>query len=335
MPVHVAALLQRAEPHPWVERVRSEGVAVTEIRCGRRQYGAEIRAVEALIRDLRPAVVQSHNYHADIVALFAARRGRVPVVSMVHGFSDGDFKNRIYEALDRILLRFFDHVICVSDTIRQRAERWGCPPSRISVIQNGYAAPLFKSRGEARALLGIAPDEPAVGWLGRLSPMKGPDLLVEAVAQLSVRAAVVVIGDGPESEALQRRRDELGIAPDRLRLLGARAEAAQLMRAFDAIVLSSRSEGTPMVVLEAMAAGVPVVSFAVGGIPAILDASSGWLVPPADTAALAAALREVLTDRAEAARRVEKARIVLDQRFGVEPWLEKIHEAYRRAIARS
>src|SRR6185503_19426842 len=114
-----------------------------------------VRELAAIIRDTRVAVVHSHNYHADIVALFAARRAGVPVITTVHGFSGGSLKNRAYEWLDRWLLRFFDRVICVSDETRSRVVRAGCPPERVVLIRNGYSASSFPLRRDARAMLGL------------------------------------------------------------------------------------------------------------------------------------------------------------------------------------
>jgi glycosyltransferase involved in cell wall biosynthesis len=116
-------------------------------------------------------------------------------------------------------------------------------------------------------------------------------------------------------------------------LRGSRDNAAALMPAFDVLVLSSRTEGTPMAILEAMSAGVPVVAFAVGGIPQVLGAGSGWLVPPGDIAGLRSAIGDALADPAEATRRAARAREILRGEHGVEEWIKRVHQVYFAAAA--
>jgi glycosyltransferase involved in cell wall biosynthesis len=327
--VHVATLLQDNSPHPFAEHLKTSGVPVAEVRCGRRRYFAEARAVARIARERDVSVIHSHNYHADVVALLAARMDALPLVSTVHGFSEGDWKNRLYERGDRWLLRYFDAVICVSDSIRDRLIRSGCPADRLTVIQNGYGPSTFLDRNTARARLGLHPTAAIAGWVGRLQGAKGADLLVSALATPSAAdTQLVVIGDGPDRDLVLRSRDQCGISPDRLRFLGARENAAELLPAFDALVLSSRTEGTPMVILEAMAARVPVVSFAVGGIPNILDEASAWLVPPLDVSGLGTAIHAALSDPAARARKAATAAEILRDRFGVEQWLARVEQVY-------
>jgi glycosyltransferase involved in cell wall biosynthesis len=105
-------------------------------------------------------------------------------------------------------------------------------------------------------------------------------------------------------------------------------DAARLLAAFDVLVLSSRTEGTPMILLEAMAAGVPVVSFAVGGVPNVLSDTTGWLVPPGDLAALQEAVRQALQSEPSAASRAAAARRRVAERFGLEAWLDRVEQIY-------
>jgi glycosyltransferase involved in cell wall biosynthesis len=333
-PVSVAALLQDQVRHPFVERLRADGIPVAEIKTGRRHYLAEVRQLTGLLQSGQVTLVHAHNYHADYVGYLAARRCAVPVVTTVHGFSGGDWKARLYEILDRRLMRSFDAVICVSEHTADIVRGSGVPERRIAVIPNAYQGRPVLPRGEARRRLALPGDQRVVGWVGRLSFEKGPDLLVEAVARLGLDDVVtVLVGDGPERDRVEGLRSRLALAPDRVRLVGRREDAAALLCAFDAIVISSRREGTPMILLEAIAAGVPVVSFGVGGVPGVVDESSAWLVPERDVDALARAVRHALTDPAEAARRAEAARAVLAERFGVEPWLDRYEAVYREAQA--
>ena len=144
---------------------------------------------------------------------------------------------------------------------------------------------------------------------------------------------VSVVGDGPLRERVQEAARHLGVA-DRIHWHGIVEGAARLSPAFDCFVLSSRTEGTPIALLEAMASGVPVVATAVGGVPDVLRPEEGLLVPPENPAALAAAIRDALTDRQGAERRAERARSRVARDFAAAPWLERHAGFYRTILAR-
>jgi glycosyltransferase involved in cell wall biosynthesis len=194
------------------------------------------------------------------------------------------------------------------------------------------AAPVL-SREDARASLGVSAEGLRVGWVGRLTAEKGPDVMVEAAARLTdPRAAVSMLGVGAERERLGARARDLGLG-DRLTFHGIVPRAARLMRAFDVLALSSRTEGTPIVLFEALAAGVPVVATSVGGVPDVVSPGEALLVPPDDPAALADAIRRVVSDPAAAAARARAGAARLAAAFGVEPWLDAYEEIYRQVAA--
>ena len=141
------------------------------------------------------------------------------------------------------------------------------------------------------------------------------------------------VGDGPDRPALEAAAARLGVA-DRVRFHGLVPDAWRLLRAFDVLLLSSRSEGTPMILLEAMFAGVPIVSTAVGGVPDLLGEGSARLVRAGDTRALGAALADVLDDPAAAARGAVVARARLEQEFAPAPWIARHMDLYSRLAAR-
>jgi glycosyltransferase involved in cell wall biosynthesis len=207
-------------------------------------------------------------------------------------------------------------------------------PARLRVLPNAWApAAPFLSRAEARAALGVPPGGPRVGWAGRLTPEKGPDVLVEAAGRLTdLDLAFSLLGAGSERDRLGARARALGLA-DRLTFHGILPRAGRLMRGFDLLVLSSRTEGTPIVLFEALAAGVPVVATAVGGVPDVVSAGEAVLVPPDDPAALADAIRRVVADPAAAASRARAGAARLAAAFGVEPWLDAYEEIYLKLAA--
>jgi glycosyltransferase involved in cell wall biosynthesis len=181
-------------------------------------------------------------------------------------------------------------------------------------------------------MLGIPPGAVALGWVGRLSPEKGADLFLRAVKGLCDEQTVaVLIGAGDDEPRLRRLIASLGFRNGAVRLVGQKPDAGSLLQAFDVLAISSRTEGLPIVLLEAMAAGTPTVAFAVGGIPDVLTEESGWLVEPGNVPALTAVLNQAVRDREEAARRATAARDILRARFSPDRWIEQVEAVYQQA----
>src|SRR5206468_12641449 len=159
---------------------------------------------------------------------------------------------------------------------------------RIRLVPNAWDGRSHPwSRVEARNALGLPLDAFVVGWVGRLIPVKGCDIFLRAVRMLcDLPVHVSIIGGGPEEERLRALVAEDGVR-ERVHFHGYREEAAKVFRAFDVWVLSSRSEGTPMVLFEAMAAGVPIVATDVGGVGDVLSDAEAFLVPAKDPITLA------------------------------------------------
>lgn len=169
--------------------------------------------------------------------------------------------------------------------------------------------------------------------MGRLSHEKGADVFLKSITRLAdIPLVASVIGAGPEETALRALADDLGIS-DRVRWHGALPDAGQYFAGFDAYALSSRTEGTPMVLFEAMAAGTPIVASTVGGVPDVITPVDGWLVGAEDSDAIAAALRAVHADAAQAAARASAAKRRLREEFGADAWLSRYEHLYRRLVA--
>lgn len=312
---------------PLTRQLRAAGVAVDEVRCGRRQYRAEARAAARIVTATGSKLLHTHGYHGEIVGWMAAKHAGVPVVATAHGYLDRDFKERLYGKVDRWVMRRMDATIAVSRGVESVLLDGGHRRDRLVVIRNGMPAPRRQlDRAAARAQLGVTGDGPVVGWIGRLSVEKGADLFVQAMAATDPSVRAVLVGDGAARGAIER----LTAGTPRIVLAGQHADAARLLAAFDVLAISSRTEGTPMVVLEAVNARVPIVSFRVGGIPDVITEESGWLVPALDTAALARALGEALASPSERARRTARALELLSAELGIEAWLANVWAQYDR-----
>lgn len=333
--VHVAASVDpgAGATHPLVVELRAAGVAVEPVEVGGRAYLRERAAIAALCRRISPDVVHTHGSRPDIGDAGVARGLGVPTVSTVHGFTGGGWKNRCYEWLQERAFRKFDAVVAVSQPIVDRLLARGVPADRLHLLRNVWSggSPML-SREEARRALGIPLPEFRVGWVGRLTKEKGPDVMVAAVgAGLDPEWHLSMIGGGRERDGLELMAKSLQV-DGLISWHGGVPDAARTMKAFDVFVLSSRTEGTPIVLFEAMAAGIPVVATRVGGVPDVLSEREAFLVPSEDPRAIVSAIRRIVTDPSEGARRVAAAQERLAREFAVGPWLDRYIEIYRTVV---
>ena len=313
----------------------------TTLHRGPRQTRASLLYPVRLARDIRaiaPDVVHTHS-GVWLKGARAARIARVPrVVHTEHGRHFPD--PMLSRWLDRLASRLTDVVVAVSDDLaRTLVARVGVSPEIVRVVRNGVVVRQrteCPSPGGLRSRLGLKPGAPLLVSIGRLEPVKGYDVLLEALARLAsvedgqpaVVPALIIAGDGSLRADLERRVDDLGLAGD-VRLPGWVDDVAALLEEADLFVLASHSEGTSISLLEAMAAGVcPLVTDVGGNADVLGDALSHRLAPPGDPEALAGALRRALADPVARARDGRAARERADRRYGVDAMAEGYAAAY-------
>ncbi len=326
----VAALLPSADiPHPFVAPLEDAGVPVLQIALPPRAYRAQQRAIRRCAVETGAEIIHSHGYHPDLLVPGAARAARVATVTTVHGFTGGGWKNRLYERLQRRAFRGYDATVAVSRPLRNRLARI-VPPGALHLLPNAWGEQTRTlPRAAARRQLNLDPEHYVIGWVGRLSQEKGPDVLLAALEQVQdLPVHTAFLGSG---RLLPRLKEQVAESKLRSRVhwLGNVSQAGALFSAFDLLVLSSRTEGTPMVLFEAMAAAVPIVATSVGGVPDVVGPDEAFPVPPDDPAALARTIRYVYQNRDEAARRAEKAAERLGSVFGLAAWLDGYETIYQ------
>jgi glycosyltransferase involved in cell wall biosynthesis len=306
--------LDRGEWQPTL--LHSPSRALTPVAAAAAELGAQVRpvpdvslgpagarAMTRLIRDLRrerPAVFHAHLAWplAARLPLCAALVARVPaVVATFHLFPPAPLR-RTTLLQGRLLARRMGRAIAVSQAIATSLEdALGWPPRKIEVIRNGIDVERFRGTAD-RGLhrdLAAGSDDLVFLTVARLDRQKGVDVLLRAV-QSVYGARFVIVGAGDERAQLEHAAETLGVR-ERVLFLGPRDDVPALLAASDAFVLPSRFEGTPLALLEAMAAGKPVVASAIPGTDEIVaDGETGLLVRPNDSDALAAALRRVVSD---------------------------------------
>ena len=318
--------------------LEAAGIEVLRVRVRGRAYLEERAAVVALCRHVAPDIVHTHGYRPDVVDGPAIRRLGIATVSTIHGLTNHEnLKGRFFHWLQARALRRYDAVAVVSRPLVQAYAERGISADRLHCVPNGWGGPPPLERDAARRSLGIDEHDVVVGWIGRLSAEKGADVFINAMARVARRHAsesqlkAVVIGDGPERESLRERARLLGLTDQQIDWLGVVTGAGRLAAAFDVFVLSSRSEGTPIVLLEAMAAGTPVVATSVGGVPDVVTRAEALLVPPDEPLALAAAIDDSLRHRPAAHARAAAARQRLAAEYDLGLWLSRYEEVYREA----
>jgi glycosyltransferase involved in cell wall biosynthesis len=319
--------------HPVIRTLREQGVPVHPILVPRRGYLQERREVRRLLHVSRPDIVHTHGYRSDLLDSGIARSMGIPTVTTIHGSSRMSWRTALYEAIQFRLLRRFQAVVAVSRPLVADLHRARVPPDRIRLVPNAWGGLSHPwPRVVARNALGLPLDAFVIGWVGRLIPVKGCDIFLRAMQQLrDLPVHASIIGGGPEQERLQALVAEDGVR-ERVHFHGYREEAAKLFSAFDVWVLSSRSEGTPLVLFEAMAAGVPIVATDVGGVGDVVSEAEACLVPPKDPSALAACLRDIHAGRLRTRERVTAASKCLVEHFGTEQWIDRHVEVYQSLL---
>lgn len=333
--VVVAAVVEpRSELEAFARPLETAGIEIVRLGVPPRKYLLERAKVARLLRERQPAVVHTHGYRVDVVDAGVARRIGIATVATVHGFTGGDGKNRFYEWLQLRALKCMDSVVAVSRALADHLESQGVSADRLHTVPNAYVRltePL--EREAARRALGVGDRQFRVGWVGRLSYEKGPDVFLQALAKVkALPFTVSIFGSGPERQRLEKRANQLGVN-DRIQWHEMIKDAARYFRAFDLLVLSSRTEGTPMVLLEAMAVGVPAIATDVGGVPDLLSPREGVLVPPGDAEAIADAMRSAFDDRQGSLAKAQRAQIKVDE-YTAESWVARYEAVYRQVAAR-
>jgi glycosyltransferase involved in cell wall biosynthesis len=318
--------------------LRAAELAGVRVLLLQRRRRLSLAAWLRLYRALRHVdVLHAHKFGSNVWGVLLGRAARVPVViAHEHTWSfEGEPLRRF---LDRHLVSpLSDRFLAVSELdARRMVSVEGIDPASIEVIRNGIPDLPPGDGARVRDELGVAREAPVVGTVCVLRPQKGVDHLLEAAA-VTQRAMpglrLIVAGDGPERAALEAQADRLGLG-EAVIFAGARRDVGDVLAAFDVAVLASDFEGTPLALLEYMAAARPIVATSVGGIPDVLeDGVTGLLVPPRDVAALAGALVSLLGDEPRrrslgaAARALQQCDWTIDATVGALAALyERLHE---------
>ncbi len=286
-----------------------------------------------LIRRFRPHIVHTHTAKAGAVGRVAARLAGVPlVVHTFHGHTFrgywGPFGSRGVVAIEQMLARLTDRLIAVSDRVRDDLIEFRiAPPEKIAAIPLGLDLEPFAQMERSPS------EEPIVGIVGRLVPVKNHALFLEMARRLirgGFPGRFVVVGDGELRGELEKSTVDLG---DRVAFTGWRRDLPQVYSQLSVVVNTSINEGTPVALIEAMAAGAPVVATAVGGAPDVVrPGETGWLAPGGDADALAESVKAALRDDGRIAARAQ-AEVL--ERYSKERLIRDVEKLYESLIQKS
>lgn len=333
--VVVAAVLPpgQSTAHPVVEALKEAGVRTEVMAVGTREYRRERAAVRALLLATKAQILHTHGYRPDVIDGGVARQAGAAHVTTLHGFTAQSWKGHLYEWLQVRAAVRADAAIAVSKPIQQRLE--GAGGSAVAhLLQNAVTPhPHPLNRRAAREALGLPVDATLIGWVGRLSAEKGPDLFLDAFVQLRDAQANtsqrpvhgVFVGDGPLRSTLEARQ----VAD--VHFTGMVQGASRFLAAFDALALTSRTEGTPMILLEAMWAGLPILATRVGGVPGVVDEQCA-LLPAPMVHSIADALQILVADPSASQSRAAMARVRVAERHDPVRWIATHEEIYTSVV---
>jgi len=339
----IATFIRGDPSNVFIETARASGITVHVLRERGLGDTSVLKELGGIVSSERPHVIQTHAVKSHFLVRWAGLPKRTPWVAFHHGYTWPTFRARVYNQLDRWSLGAAGaaaKILTVSVPFREELVAIGVAPERIEIVHNAirpdWGAATTDDAPDLRAELGIAPEQSVILIVGRLSREKDHLTLLHAVNRLrpNLNPHLLVVGEGPERGRIEQEIQRLGLSGN-VTLTGQQRSAEPYYRIANLAVLSSLSEGSPNALLEAMAAGVPVVATSVGGIPEIVaHEESALLVPPGQVDSMAAAMEKLLVDAALAARLVERGRSLVLEKHAPIARAKRLANIYRLVATR-
>ncbi|MBZ5522469.1 MAG: glycosyltransferase family 4 protein [Acidobacteriia bacterium] len=315
-----------------VVKCRKEGIPAFVIDCSGRLDWKAIRQLRRLLREHPVDIVHAHNYKSNLYAWLATRGSGIPLAATCHNWTGSTASLRLYASLDRMVLRGFTKIVAVSAPVAEELRRACVADDRISVIRNGIDTEVFRSA--VAAFPRESPSQITIGTVCRLVREKGvADLLHAARSLLKTHPDLrfLIAGDGPYRPEFEALAAYLGIAA-KVRFLGFQSDMPAVYASMDIFTLPSYNEGLPVSVLEAMAAGKPVVASRAGALPEVINETVGSLIAPGDREALVRSLGRLIDDPALMREQGANASRMVRQRFDAQEMARQYVEVYEDAL---
>jgi succinoglycan biosynthesis protein ExoA len=323
----------------FLQALQAKNVTTVGIPTG--SAGASLRALTDYVKESRIHAICAHGYKADILGLLAGKRCHVPVACFLRGWTGEDFKVRVYESLDRISLRFADRIVCLSSTQATRLAARGGIGRKIRVVPNSIDVPRISpevrtiARKEMQRRFGLREDGLLIASAGRLSPEKGVEDLLKIAPLLTAtlpKLQILIFGEGPLREKYWQTIHELELN-GRVILAGFQSDLRSLLPGLDLLVNPSHAEEMPNIVLEGMAAGIPVLATRVGGVEEIAGPERAvFLVDPQNPDGLASSVCELLNNPDRATALAHKGHRRVAERYSVQQQIQAMHSVYEELV---
>ena len=326
---------------PLCRDLVNEGIPHVVVPAAERFRPTHVRRVSEIINATKPDLIHAHEYKSGLVGLAAARSATIPAVATAHGWTWNSARAVAYEAVERVLLHGYRRVVAGTAAMERSLTRSGIPARKIRRVPHPICLPDTTSKQGPiglRRKFAIPQDALLLGTLGRLSREKGHADLIRALAKISEGGRAVHLllgGDGDEKGALAALAGDLSLE-DSVHFLGTvpHNEIGGFLDAIDIFVLPSRRDNLPLSLLEAMAAAVPVVASAVGGVPDLIrDGETGYLTEPADPTALASVLKKILNNFSTRLTVGKRGKAAVYTAHAPEAFAQRMRQVYEEVVS--
>ena len=336
----VATFLRKENANFFTERLESLSIPLFPISEESPFDLSTIQKLKRLVAEVRPDLIQTHAVKSHFLVRLSGLPNSIPWIAFHHGYTSTTWRTDLYNELDRWSLKAATQMVTVSRASLEQLRSKGVPSERVKVIHNavptGYGIEMDESSQTdvLRSTLGIPVGQRVILSVGRLSKEKDQVGLVEAASKLrdSFSPYLVILGEGPEHKAILEKTRLLGLT-DRVILTGQQDRIGPFYSLADVVVISSRSEGSPNVLLEALAAGVPLVATSVGGIPEMVkDGEQALLVPHGDPGRMASSIARIFAEADVARSLIENGRKLVQTSFSPAERVRTLAEMYRHIL---
>ncbi len=333
-PLIIVLQAENDEPPPLVSEARTIGLRVEIVKLKGRFDSSAISKLRNLLLENKIHILHTNEYRSDIIGFMATRGTGIKTMATAHGWLNVDFKIKFYEWLDSLFLRFFNMVVSVSNAMKNELIKAGVPTGKLKVIENAIDYTDIQG-GEGlniRGKIGAGPDTVIVGSVGRLSLERGYSYFLSAAREISIKfpqTKFLLVGDGVLRESLTIQTQKLGIK-EKISFLGFRKDMKDIYSAIDIFVSSSLRESFGLALIEAMAAGKPVVATALGIAPEIIkNGENGFLVTPGNPAEISEALSILLSNDDKRREMGASAKRTIESRFSQQKMVKEYEAIYR------
>lgn len=326
---------------PFVDAANAAGLQVLRIPWHRgKPVWQSAKALRAILREHGIRILHCHNTYANLVGLVAGRMARVMTATTLYVWGDFGWKRGLLQWMDRAMLPFFHRITAHCEETQRKTVAMGYRPDDVRLLVCGFEArPVTTPEDErraGRAGLGAAEEDTVLINVARFYPEKAHEVLLEGFRQMlekEPRLQLWLLGVGPEEERIRTLVSGLGLT-DRVKFLGFRSDLERVLSLADIMVHPSHMEGVPLAILSGLAAGMPVVATAVGGLPEVVrNGHSGILLPPGEPDTLAATVLELCRDRERGRKLGAAARRFIEDEYSLDAAARRVTALYQEMLA--